>query len=263
MSAVISTNSVQYDRREHASAEKSLTFGAITSAALDIVDVNMTRQRVDDIARSSLRAAAGITQDTPAPIDDKQARRINLISFARKHLDPERVFQQICAGVAAGKISANDGLWLAQRVTNAACTLAVREYVRRKQESGVIAGIDLNKDDLGVWNGSEATNVAELARDNRETSNIFSTCDDPDTVEGTFLEWYSQIEICLSALSGASTTRDGSILEYGPYSRWVEGVGGWNQLIEDFQDRVSAALSVSNDRSAAVTTSNDPWTKFA
>lgn len=263
MSAVISTNSVQYDRRDHADAEKSLTFGDITSSALDLVDVNMTRQRVDDIARTSLRAAAGITQDTPAPVDDKQARRINLINFARKHLDPERVFQQLCAGVAAGKITANDGLWLAQRITNAACTLAVREYVRRKQENGVIAGIDLHKDDLGVWNGSEATNVAELARDNRETSNVFSACDDADTVEGTFIDWYNEIEICLSALSNASTTRDGSILQYGQHSRWVEGVGGWNQLIEDFQDRVSAALTVSNDRAAAVTISNDPWTKFA
>lgn len=245
-------------------SDKSISLGAITSDALDLVDVNMTRQRVDDIARSSLRAAAGITQDAPAPVDDKQARRINLINFARKHLDPERVFQQLCAGVASQKIGANDGLWLAQRISNAACTLAVREYVRRKQESGVIAGIDLHKDDLGVWDGQEATNIAEMARDNRQTSNIFSTCDDPDTVEGTFRDWYNEIEICLSALSNASTTRDGSILQYGQHSRWVEGVGGWSQIIEDFDDRISAALTVANDRSTAtaVASNDDPWAKF-
>lgn len=265
MSVVISTNSVQYDRRDHADADTCLSLGEITSAALDLVDVNMTRQRVDDIARNSLRAAAGIAQDTPAPVDEKFAIRSNLINFARKHLDPERVFQQLCAGVAKGKIMPNDGLWLAQRISNAACTLAVREYVRRKQESGIIAGINLSKDDLGVWDGAEATNVAEMARDNRETSNIFSSCDHPDTVEGTFLEWYASIEVCLSALSNASTTRDGSILQYGQHSRWVNGAAGWTQLIEDFDDRVSAALTVANDRSTAtaVASNDDPWTKFA
>ena len=262
MNAAIKTNPVQYAPRDHADAEKTLSFGTITAAALDAVDLNMTRQRVDDIARSSLRAAAGMAQEDQPRTSDKDAMRLKLLGFVRKAIDPERVFQQLCAGVATRKIDANTALWLAQRIVNQACNLASREYARRKRESGVIAGFDMSKDDAGVWNGLEATNVAEQARDNRETANVFSVCDDPDTVEGTFKEWYESIEIPLSALAGASVTRDGTPMQYGQYSRWIETATGLEQVIETFDDRARFSLELANDRDAGTASNDDAWASF-
>lgn len=263
MNAVAATHPVQMNQRNHADAEKSLTLSEITQAALDLVDINMTRQRVDDIARSSLRAAAGIKEESVV-ISDKEASRQRLVSFVRKTIDPERTFQMLCAGVANRKVDPNTALWLAQRIVNQACTLAAREYTRRKQENGVIAGFDVSKDDAGVWNGLEATNVDQQARDNRETENVFSSCDDADTVEGTFLEWYESIEVPLSALAGASITRDGSPMQYGQFSRWVETINGLQQVIETFEDRARTALELSNDRGAASATNSEQsvWSNF-
>lgn len=247
-------------------ADRSITFGEITAGALEEVDTNNNRARIDDEIRQNLTAAAGVeinTSETQAQ-KEKRIKRQKLVNFLRSTIDPEKLFPQLCVGVAKRAIDANTAFWAAQQIVNSACTLAVREYVRRKAEQGITAGFDLAKDDTGAWEGYEARDTeGQASGDNRETANLFSRCDTPEAVEGTFLAWYDHISIQLIALAGASVDRTGAPMQCGQFSRWVETPTGLEQVIETFEDRVQAYLTVNNDRAAAIAAANDPWAKYA
>lgn len=240
-------NAIAYDKRDFADADSTLSHGEITLAALESLENNASSALIDVIARSSLLAAAGMNGVESPALSEKEAARQKLLQFANKHLDPDQLFKQLCSGVALRRVNANNAFWLAQRVVSAACELAVREAVRRRRENGIIAGFDVSKDDQGVWDGQEATNMGVLARDNRANTNIFSQIDDADTIEGTFKDWYSAIEVQLSALAGASMMREGIML-YGEHSRWVQTTSGSQQVIETYEQRLENALTLANDR---------------
>ncbi len=237
------------DRKDYATPDFSLSLGEITLAALENIDNQLNTVRIDDMAMSSLRAAAGLAKEAEPVKTDKEVARNRLLKFALTQLDPERVFQQLCAGVALhrDKINANDAFWLAQRIVSSACDLAVREAVRRKREDGITAGFNVDKNDAGIWEGMEATNVETLARDNRSNNNVFSRLDDPETIEATFKNWYTEIEVPLSALASATMMREG-FMQYGEHSRWVETNQGWEQVIETYDQRLENALQIANDR---------------
>lgn len=255
-------SAVAYDKRVYATADANIEHGEITSASLENIDNQLNAARIDDLTMSSLRAAAGLESDEKPMQTDKEVTRNKLLQFATKQLDPERVFQQLCAGVAMRRVNANDAFWLAQRIVSSACDLAVREAVRRRREDGVIAGFDVSKDDQGVWQGAEATNMDVLARDNRSTPNLFSQCDDADTIEGTFKDWYAEIETPLSALAGACMMREG-FMQYGEHSRWVETNQGWEQVIETYEERFESALQLANDRNVvALPTRDNAWANY-
>lgn len=255
-------NAVAYDKRDYATADSALSHGEITLAALESIDNQLNTARIDDITRTSLLAAAGMDNDEKPIQTDKEVARNKLLQFATKQLDPERVFQQLCAGVAIRRVNANDAFWLAQRIVSSACALAVREAVRRRREDGVNAGFDISKDDQDVWVGQEATNMDVLARDNRSTPNIFSACDDADTIEGTFKDWYKEIETPLSALAGACMMREG-FMQYGEHSRWVESATGWEQVIESYEERFETALQLANDRNVVqLPTRDNAWANY-
>ena len=250
------------DRKDYATPDFSLSFGDITLAALENIDNQLNAARIDDFTLSSLKAAAGMTQEVEPVRSDKELARGRLLNFALKQLDPERVFQQLCAGVAVRKVNPNDGFWLAQRIVSSACDLAVREAVRRKREIGITAGVDISKDDAGVWDGQEATNVEMQARDNRSNNNIFSQIDDADTIEATFKDWYKEIEVPLSALASATMMREG-FMQYGEHSRWVETTQGWEQVIETYDQRLENGLTLANDRNVVqLQVKDSPWAKF-
>lgn len=250
------------DRKDYATPDFSLKIGDITLAALENIDNQLNTARIDELTLSSLKAAAGMTQEVEPVRTDKEVTRNKLLNFALKQLEPERVFQQLCAGVAMRRVNANDAFWLAQRIVSSACDLAVREAVRRKREEGVTAGFTIDKDDAGVWEGQEATNVDVLARDNRANTNIFSQIDDADTVEATFKDWYKEVEVPLSALASATMMREG-FMQYGEHSRWVETSQGWEQVIETYDQRLENNLMLANDRNVVqLQTKDNPWAKF-
>lgn len=254
-------NAVAYDKKDYTTADSFLSHGEITMAALESLDNSANSARIDEIARSSLLAAAGLENMERPALSEKEAARERLLQFANKNLDPDQLFKQLCTGVALRKVNANNAFWLAQRVVSAACDLAVREAVRRRREDGVIAGFDVSKDDQGVWEGQEATNMGVLARDNRSNHNVFSVIDDADVIEGTFKDWYADIELQLSALAGASMMREGVML-YGEHSRWVQTVTGSEQIIETYEQRLETALALANDRNVIALPVNSEWSKF-
>jgi hypothetical protein len=255
-------NAILRDIKNWSDADGEISHGEITAAALEEVSSAGQRARERELQSLALLVAAGVCQ--PAVVrSEKEVEREKLLQFARKTLEPERLIQQLCAGVASRHIKANTALWLAQGVANAACNLAAREWVRRSKESGLTRGFDMTKDDQGVWAGFEATDTPSNARDNRATANVFSPCDEPEVVEGTYQDWYASIEVPLLALAGASADRSGGCLLAGQHSRWAESPGGLTQIIEDFADRAKFYLDLSNDSNVNPGSPiESPWAKF-
>ena len=240
-------------------AERSLSHGDITQAALDRVGQGATNRRAKEMADRALLAAGGIPTLTVAP-SDKDIRREKLLSFVQKAVAPERLIPLLCIGAAKGDIRANDGLWLAQQVVNAACMSAVQEYRRLKQTMGILAGVDFEADEASIFKGLHSSNIQVGGRDNREMPNIFSICEFPEVVESTFKEWYAAQEVALSALAGASTDATGGPMQYGQFSRW-EGEGrNLRQVVETFEDRVATAMA--NENVAEANPKDDIWAKF-
>ncbi len=255
-------NAILRDIKNWSTADRAIAHGDITAAGLEEVSASGQRAREREFQSLALLAAAGVT--SPAVVKtEKEIEREILLGFARKTLDPERLFQQLCVGIAQRRVKANTALWLAQGVANAVCNMAAREWVRRAKERGLTSGFDMTKDDQGAWAGFEGLDTPGYALDNRATANVFSPCDEAETVEGTYQEWFLSIETPLLAIAGASADRSGGCLLAGQHSRWAEAPGGLTQIIEDFTDRKKFYLDLSNDSNVNPGSPiESPWAKF-
>ena len=237
-----------------------LELGEITLAGLEAVEASSDRRRVNELAQRSLLSAAGVeTEVTQAPTE-KEFLRKKLLAQMMKSGNPERLFQQICAGVAtrnpksptgATFIKASTGRWLAQEVTNQVTRMAGNAIIMRRREAGIIRGVNLVKNDAEMWIGEESTNTddLELVRGGQATTeNLFlAQCDDVETIEATYREWYDSIEIALGALANAVMMEGDAVMQYGPFCRWEEGPNGLTQVIDDLDDYISRELTRRND----------------
>ena len=238
-----------------------MNHGDLTWAGLEAVEENVHNRRVNDVAMSSVRAVAGMAQEKAPTLTEKERARISLIKRMKENGTPERLFTQICAGVCtinpkSGRpyVDPNLGFWLAQQITNQVCRMAGNAIIERKNEVGIIAGINLTKDDTGMWDGVESTNTDDLniARGGqRSTDNLFlQHCDDEDTIVATFNEWYESIELALSALSGVTVMQGGGIMQYGHFSRWEDSDAGLTQVIDTLDTYVARELVRRNDNNS-------------
>jgi hypothetical protein len=263
-----STDAVIKDANTHrrgagfsAAPSTTLSLGEITQAGLEACRDGMQRSKESRLSDNALRIAAGISAEREEAPTEKELERKALLDRMVKAGNPERLFQQLCAGVATRNpdtgrpyVRASTARWLAQGITNAVCRMAGDAIIERMRESGLTAGIHFQTDDTGVFIGEEATNTddLEIARGGQQTTeNLFlQHCDDRETIEGTFLEWFDSIELALGALANAVMMADGaSIMLYGHYCRWEDGPKGTLvQRIDTLEDYLERELIRRNDR---------------
>lgn len=243
---------------EH-TAVNTLSSGDITMAGLEALQNSLTRRRTEDMGLSAVRAAAGMSQEKEAARSEKDIAREKLVNTLVKSAAPERMFQLICAGVASrnpetGKsyIYPNTGYWAAQGVVNQVCRMAALAYIERSRETGIVEGVDFNQDDARFFTGLIATNtdtMGAMRGGQRSSENPFlQHCDDRETIEATFLNWYEEIETPLSALAGAAMMQDDSMMLYGHYSTWEDAVGGIQQRIYSLSDYIEREMLRQNSR---------------
>jgi hypothetical protein len=242
-----------------------LNQGEITLAGLEAVSNSFKRQRENALSNAALQAAAGMVATTEEAPTEKEIARKKLLDNMLKNGNPERLYQQLCAGVATRNkatgqpfLRASTARWLAQEITNQVTRLAGNAIIERRRESGITVGVDFTQDDAGMFVGTVSTNTddLDLVRGGQQTTdNLFlQHCDDADTVEATFNDWYESIEIPLSALAGAVMMADDSIMLYGHFCRWEEGAKGLTQVIDTLDDFIHRELMRRNDRDAGRTT---------
>lgn len=263
-----STDAIIKDANTHrrgagfdAAAASTLELGEITWAGLEAVRDGLQRSKENRLSENALRIAAGISAEREEAPTEKELERKALVDRMSKAGNPERLFQQLCAGVATRNpdtgrpyVRASTARWLAQGITNAVCRMAGDAIIERMREVGITAGVHFETDDTGLFVGQESTGTDDLgiARGGQQTTeNLFlQHCDDRETIEGTFLEWFDSIELALAALANAVMMADGaSIMLYGHYCRWEDGPKGTLiQRIDSLDDYLARELTRRNDR---------------
>lgn len=261
-------NAVQTPVGFNSTPSRDISMGELTYAGLEMVRSNLQRSRETALSDAALKLAAGMSKTEESAPSEKELARKALVLKMAKDGDPDRLFKQLCAGVATRSPSgqpylrASTARWLAQEITNQVTRLAGNAIIERMRESGITAGVEFEQDDAGMFIGREATNTDDLllARGGQQTTdNLFlQQCDDVATIEATYYEWYESIEQQLSALAGAVMMTDGSLMLHGQFCRWEGDGTNLTQRIDDLDTYIERELTRRNDGyRAPVSAAND------
>lgn len=246
---------------------KQFDVNGLTLLALSSIDAF---SNVRPLAVNSLAKILGVEDQSDKESVQRRIVRATARKKAIAHIlknveDPADIPKQVALGVLINVqdrrqnkdmlrgIKPNDGAWILQQISNGVARMAVDAAIYRMRFTGDsgLRGLNLNKDDTGLWTGEEDAPNEEMqgSVSDDETKaearqNPLMEIQDKDTIFAIFDEWFEEFNPFLAGVCSETTIRvneEWLSMEYGHSAFWSDGKYQVQSITDMLNDRLRTA----------------------